>query len=122
MTTTQPTNLQAMLELAEAEFAATLAAFPTMRAGQVHQTGQGIAMHVALVHYAKGVAVEDVLARTAVPEMVVLTSDGREANFNEWHEGEFCGSTDVYYERWTVEGRVAHGWIDATSRCLTQCG
>jgi len=108
------------IEKSEAQFAATLAAFPAMRTGQVHETGQDIALMVVEMRYAKGTTDEQVIRHTVAPEMVVMTSDGRPAEFNTWHEGT---STDsVYYERWTAAGRIAHGWVDATSRRLVQAG
>lgn len=115
-------TIEYAIEVAELEtqFAATLAAFPAMRTGQVHRTGCGSLLTVVEMCYAKGTTDEQVVRHTVAPEMVVMTTDGRPAEFGVWHEG---ASTDsVYYERWTANGRVAHGWVDAASRQLVQAG
>ena len=66
------------------------------------------------------VPVESVLDGTAAAVEVTLTSDGRGAVTNTWHEG--AESAWVFVERWTAAGRVFHGWVDSVSRRLLQAG
>lgn len=51
---------------------------------------------------------------------VLATQDGRHIDIRGWHAG--ASENEVYYERYSPEGREAHGWIDAETRLLTQAG
>lgn len=51
--------------------------------------------------------------------MVVASQDGDEVRTG-WHSGPSAG--EVYYERYTRYGRVAHGWVDRETRKLVQAG
>lgn len=115
------TTIEATLLKHKNEFWATLRAVPTMRAGQVYQTGQGFPLTVNAVQYGHA-AVEDVLAGRALAQEVVMTTDGKNAQPQKWHEGPPTDEEWVYYERWTPEGRVAHGWVDSVTRNLIQSG
>lgn len=59
------------------------------------------------------------------PTSVTLTADGRGVNTEAWCA---CGNRDfadeVRYERWTAEGRVAHGYVCPVITCrrLVQSG
>ena len=119
---TTTTDWSAEIAKMEAEFAATLAEVRNMRTGQTYRTGFGGSLTVNTVCYGHA-DLDEVLAGTADAEMVVLTEDGKTAEWQTWHDGP---SEDVagwvYYERWTPEGRVAHGYVDATTRRLVQAG
>jgi hypothetical protein len=85
------------------------------------QTGAGVGLIVNQVSY--GHADEaDVIARTATPEGIVATQDGRGVVL-EWHQD---GPSDidgwVYYERWEHGLRIAHGYVDPTTRKIVQSG
>lgn len=114
-------RLAALIAENEAKFAAVRVAVLTADCGDVLDAGDGplIVNHVS---YAKGTPIEAVLDDTAVAEMVVLTADGRHALYQEWHEGPPTDDEWVRYERWTAEGRVAHGYIDTVTRKLVQTG
>lgn len=88
--------------------------------GQV-QTGAGVALVVNSVSYARGTAVEDVLSRVAPPVGIVATQDGRGVVL-EWHQGESDVDGWVYYERWENGLRLAHGYVDPTTRKIVQSG
>ena len=105
----------------DAEFAATLAVVRDMRTGQSYRTGFGGTLTVNTVSYGHA-DLDEVLAGTADAEMVVLTEDGRTADWMVWHDGAPTSDTWVYYERWTPEGRLAHGFVDPTTRRLVQAG
>lgn len=115
------TEVEKHLVKYQAEFAATKAAVPVMRTGDVYQTGQGIALIVNHVVYGQ-VPVEDVLNGIALAEEVTLTADGQTANNRVWHEGEPADGNWIYYERWTTEGRIGHGYVDRITRKLVQAG
>lgn len=56
---------------------------------------------------------------------VAVSSDGRSVPMRgiRWHRGEVPATTSwVYYERWTAEGRVAHGYVHPETRDLIQAG
>lgn len=57
---------------------------------------------------------------------VVLTQDGRSAPLGRdlrWHHGDTPDADEwVYYERWTAEGRVGHGYLHPETRRLVQSG
>ena len=108
-----------MAALTEALF--TPAAHGGVNLGDRVDTPDG-ALFVSLRQYAKDTDVDAVVNRTAVPEMVVLTEDGGFADFGRWHEGDSDIDTWVRYERYTTEGRVGHGYVDATTRRLVQTG
>lgn len=82
-------------------------------------TGSGIALIVNEVNYG-AVDAQEVLAGLVAPITAVLTQDGRPF-VNEWHQGEPTGEP-LYYERWEPGARVAHGWIDPTTRRIVQTG
>jgi hypothetical protein len=67
-----------------------------------------------------GTDVDAVLAGTAAPDTVMLSSDGR-AWWSEWHTGAECGDV-AYVERYSLRGREFHGWVDARSRRIVQTG
>ena len=48
------------------------------------------------------------------------TEDGGEA-IGAWHEGPESGR-EIYYERYRGGQRIAHGYVDAASRKITQTG
>lgn len=79
----------------------------------------GAELIVNAASYGK-VDVEAVLSGEAEAIEVTATQDGRQV-IREWQDGAGCGR-DVYYERWTTEGRAAHGWVDAESRKIVQAG
>jgi hypothetical protein len=55
-------------------------------------------------------------------ETVLLTADGR-GKVDGWHTGPDGEDADwIYFERWGLVGRVAHGWLHAKSRQLLQAG
>ena len=83
-------------------------------------TPTGCTLLVNHISYGR-VPTEDVLERRAVPESVVLTSDGRGYRTGEWHLGEEQGET-VRVERWGRGGLEFHGYIDSVSRQLVQTG
>lgn len=60
------------------------------------------------------------------PESVTLAADGRHVYPRNWCTGHDWDVTDeeVRYERWTAEGRVAHGYVCAYVACrrLVQSG
>lgn len=66
------------------------------------------------------VSIESVLDGSAPALVATLTSDGRGAITNAWHEG--VEHDWVYVERWTYRGRVFHGWVDSASRKILQAG
>lgn len=113
------TEIDAFLAQCQAEYDATLAALPTMKTRHVYRTGFGGELTVNSVSFGK-VSVESVLDGSAKAIEATLTEDGRSAATWEWHQGPV--SREVYYERWTAEGRVAHGYVDAESRRLVQAG
>jgi hypothetical protein len=66
---------------------------------------------------------ERVIAGEVPSIETVLTSDGRFVPTPlRWHEGASDIDGWVYYERWTPEGRVAHGYVDPETRRLVQSG
>lgn len=105
-----------------ARFDAALAAVPSMRTRQVHNTGD-LALTVVEVTYGIGADVDEVIGGTANAVGAVLTEDGRSCQSHAWHNGD-VGSAEswVAYERWTVTGRAAHGFIHPVSRQLVQAG
>lgn len=72
--------------------------------------------------FAADVDVDDILERRATAISAILTEDGRTANYREWHRGPVADGDWVRYERYTAEGRVAHGFVHRTSRMLVQAG
>lgn len=63
-------------------------------------------------------------AALGVPETVLLSSDHFGADTTRWCPHNPPAGAWAYYERWTVEGRTAHGWVHAAQSCrrLTQSG
>jgi hypothetical protein len=68
-----------------------------------------------------------VIACRVLPLSIVATEDGMAADTSRWHSGP--SEHSVYVERWerSMDGgdagrRTFHGWIDSTSRRLTQTG
>lgn len=63
------------------------------------------------------------LAALGPHEEATLSSDGGQVQAGAWCA---CGVVDsaamVRYERWTAAGRVAHGYVHAVCRRLTQTG
>lgn len=56
-------------------------------------------------------------------EEVTMTEDGRSAIRNAWCQHSDAEGHDwVRYEGWTAEGRMAHGYVCAECRKLTQAG
>lgn len=56
-------------------------------------------------------------------DRVVLTGDGRSANYQQWCEQPDGPHGDwVRYTRWTAQGQVAHGFVCSRCRKLTQTG
>lgn len=51
-----------------------------------------------------------------------LTDDGEPVNFSGWCPGHKYATHEVYFERWTTKGRVAHGWACEHCRARTQSG
>lgn len=51
---------------------------------------------------------------------ILATQDGRGAVCGEWHAGPEAEA--VYFETWTLAGRMDHGWIDAVTRKVVQTG
>ena len=97
------------------------------RAGNVDRTaplrtGWGGELIVNTLGY--GVTdVDALLAGQVEPVTAVLTQDGG-SFINEWDLGDEVPGIDdwVYYERWTPEGRVAHGYLNPITRRITQTG
>lgn len=61
------------------------------------------------------------------PDEVILTTDGRHYR----RDGQWCACqrgdlhdmhSEVYFERWTKQGREAHGWLHRVCRRVTQSG
>ena len=105
-----------------ARFDAALAAVPSMRTRQVHQTGD-FTLTVVAVSYGIGADEAAVIAGTADAVGVTLTEDGRSCQSHVWHTGDPGSAEDwVAYERWTTTGRAAHGFIHPVSRQLVQAG
>jgi hypothetical protein len=100
---------------------ATFAAITKLQGLETIDTGEGIALICNLAQYGQ-VPVETVLDGTATPVHVVLSQDGRRVDYSNWHEGPAEDAEWVFYERWTPEGRRAHGWVHSVSRKLLQSG
>lgn len=83
--------------------------------------GAGVGVIVQTATYAEGTTDEEAINRTGEIASLVATADGRGVIL-EWHEGETDVETWVYYERWTEGRRVAHGYVDRTSRRIVQTG
>lgn len=69
--------------------------------------------------YPKDASLEDVQRGISAIE-VIATSDGR-GYIAQWHEGT-CDIVDVRVERYSERGLEFHGFIDPTSRRITQAG
>jgi hypothetical protein len=81
---------------------------------------EGMALKVVARSWPAGTDVDAVIANTIAAESASLSSDGR-TWLSEWHTG--AESADAaYVERWTADGRVFHGWVDAQSRKIVQAG
>ena len=50
-----------------------------------------------------------------------LTVDGGPALI-DWHAGLESDESPVRYERWTMAGRLSHGYVDPASRRIVQTG
>lgn len=87
------------------------------------QTGAGVGLIVNQVNYGQECEglLEEIKAKTAEPVGLVATQDGR-GYVNAWHEGESPIEDWVYFERYEAGLRVAHGYIDPTSRKIVQTG
>lgn len=56
-------------------------------------------------------------------EEVLLTSDGRTVRREAWCAcGPAASGNPVRYERWTLQGRQAHGWACTSCRAVVQAG
>lgn len=56
-------------------------------------------------------------------EEVLLTADGRTVNRAAWCTcGPAATVNPVRYERWTLQGREAHGWACTSCRAVVQAG
>lgn len=92
----------------------------SLRCGDRVASVDGEILVVTRVSYGRDADETEVLAHTAPAVEVVLSSDGRWVESQAWHDGP--EAEWVAYERWTSEGRVAHGFIDSVSRRLLQAG
>lgn len=119
-TTAQQAAYEAIIARAQAEYDtfAQVLATPGLRCGGSYQTGAGIPLAIATIGYPADATEDDVIARRAVGNVHWLSEDGRgwEAT---WAEGT---GDDVYVERWNDGRRTFHGWVDRTSRRITQAG
>ncbi len=85
------------------------------------QTGAGVGVIAVQASY--GHADEAaVLAGQAEPIAIVATQDGRHYDRQGWHQGPSDIETWVYFERYEAGLRVAHGYLDPTTRKITQSG
>lgn len=68
--------------------------------------------------------VDAYLAALGAHDHATLTADGRGARTDGWCQCEPGPplATTVRYERWTDQGRVAHGYLCPTCRFITQTG
>lgn len=98
-----------------------VAASKTMGDRTQVQTGAGVGLLVHRVSYGTEATEADVLARVAQPVQIIATQDGRGVVL-EWHEGESDIDAWVYYERWENGLRLAHGYVDPTTRKIVQTG
>lgn len=116
-------DVDAMLAEAHAATQATWQTLTTARCGTTVNTCGDHDMVVCLRSYGADTPEADVIAGTAVPCEVVLTEDGGQYHRDGWHQGP-VGPADTWvaFERWTTEGRVAHGFVDPSSRRLVQAG
>ena len=53
---------------------------------------------------------------------ILLTADGGRADYRFWCACPLTPDEYLRYERWTAEGRVAHGYVCCTCRRLVQTG
>lgn len=83
-------------------------------------TGSAGVLSVVGISWPAGTDVDAVLAGTATPDTVHLSSDGRHY-VAEWHTGAESAES-VYVERWSPAGREFHGFVDAKSRKIVQAG
>lgn len=114
-------RVERLTEAADERYEQARTAVLGLRLGDAIDTGNGVLV-VNRRSFIAGTEVADVVAGTAVPEAITLTEDGRSAWVEAWHEeGEDAGDW-VRYERWTAEGRVAHGYVHRVSRRLLQAG
>lgn len=81
---------------------------------------EGMTLQIVARSWPKGTPTADVIAGKVPAAGCTATEDGRHADFGNWHVGDSAG--EVYCERYTAEGRVFHGWIDAATRQLVQAG
>ena len=77
-------------------------------------------MVVVGTSYPVGTDTDAVLAGTATPDSVMLSSDGRHW-VAEWHAGPESADA-AYVERYSARGREFHGFVDAVSRRIVQTG
>jgi hypothetical protein len=93
-----------------------------MRDHFVNQDGMTLIVNYRL--WPQGTSDDDVIENRVPSILTELTSDGRFAVTNEYHQGDEANW--VYVERWENQDgntvRTFHGWIDSVSRCLLQAG
>lgn len=92
-----------------------------LKTGQMITTADYMTLTVGQTGWDKGTAVEDVLEGRAAPTRALATQDGR-AVLPGWHEGHADAEDWVYYERYDLTGRAAHGWVHRETRQLLQAG
>ena len=113
------------LAIYAAEAAYFSAGFAGVRTGREYRTGWGGSLICQEVNYDSSCTVEEVMAGDGVAVAALLTEDGRGAVTTEWHRGPETGDS-VYVERYEAgEGRVRlvfHGYVDPTTRRVTQTG
>ncbi len=91
------------------------------------QTGSGTGLIVNQVNYGQDREglLEEIKAGTAEVVGLVATEDGR-GYVNAWHLGadgpQAAIDGWVYFERYDAGHRVAHGYVDPTSRKIVQTG
>lgn len=95
---------------------ASIAALP-LRASVDTPNGR---MVVVGTSYPASTDTDAVVAGTATPDSVMLSSDGRHW-LSAWHTGAEAGDA-AYVERYSPRGREFHGFVDATSRRIVQSG
>lgn len=89
------------------------------RTRQSYRNIDGMQLTINQVSYGK-VPVEAVLAGEADAVQIVATTDGR-GYTGRWCECDAAGG-DIFCERWTLAGRVFHGWLCESCRGIVQSG
>lgn len=113
------------LAIYAAEAAYFAAGFAGVRTGRSYRTGWGGSLVCHSVTYDAVDTIDDVIAGHGHAVTTVLTEDGRHAITTEWHTGPETGES-IYAERYELSAdglrRTWHGYVDPTTRKVTQTG